>query len=104
MPTCNCPGSCETARMQGFTGSGRGQTKKIARGQAYRNSGLTEAYYLLMRLAFEWECDGRCEKRTRYKITGNIDYREDKERGIWHASFEDLALRVWVECAEPVEG
>ena len=29
MPSCKCPGREELARMVGFSGSGRGQTKKI---------------------------------------------------------------------------
>lgn len=103
MPSCKCPGREELARMVGFSGSGRGQTKKIALKQAYRESGLLECYYITMRRAFDWDCDPPCQPRTRYAITGNVAYREDAEAGLWYASFDALTLTVWIECVEPID-
>ena len=89
--------------MAGFKGWGRGQTKEIALKQAYKDSGLLDCYYITMRRAFDWECEGRCQPRTGHSITGNVDYREDIDRGLWYASFDGLTLTVWIECVERVD-
>ena len=101
MPSCKCPGESLVGSVSGLSGSGRGQSKKNACINAYEDSGLLDAYYMLMKAAFRWECEGNCQIRTRYSIEPGPTFRQDAN-GIWHADLDDTTLKVWVECIEPI--
>lgn len=103
MSVCKCPGECLVGSMTGFSGEGQGQKVKTAIQNAYRNSGLTESYYVLMKLAFRWECEDNCQIRTRFSIDPMPQTRQNPNTEIWHADLENATLKVWVECTEPIE-
>ena len=90
--------------MAGFNGDGGGQTARIAIQNAYRRSGLTDAYLVLARLAFNWECRGNCRISTRFSITPPPRLRQNPATGLWTATLVNAKLRVWVVCTRPVTG
>jgi hypothetical protein len=98
MPSCKCPGEALVGSMRGFNGDGRGQTEKIAVQDAYSRSGLTYAYLVLARLAFEWKCAGNCTISTRFSIVPAPQTRQDPATRLWTATMTNATLKVWVIC------
>jgi len=99
MPTCKCPGEELVGSMSGFSGEGHGQTDKIAIQNAYRNSGLTDAYLVLVKLAFDWDCEGNCRIRTQFEIKPPPVAKLNPRSGLWEATLMNATLKVWVVCS-----
>ena len=100
MSICKCPGEALVGSMGKFNGEGHGQSAKIAIQGAYRNSGLTEAYIVLVKLAFEWECAGHCRIRTQFEIKPAPVVKPNPQTGLWEANLTNATLKVWVVCSE----
>jgi hypothetical protein len=100
MPVCKCPGEDLVGSMKGFSGEGRGQRQQTAVQNAYRDSGLLDAYITLMKNAFRWECDGECGIKTRFSITPGPSLVQDPNTGLWTAELVDVELKVWVVCSQ----
>ena len=101
MPTCKCEGKEEVGKMRGFSGDGWGQTEKIAIQNAYRRSGLRDAYITLASLAFNWECEGDCDISTHFSIEPAPTVRQNPNTHLFEAMLHDVTLKVWVECRHP---
>jgi len=99
MPTCKCPGKELVGLIGGFNGEGHGQSEKIAIQNAYRNSGLTDAYIVLIKLAFEWECRGDCKISTQFEIKPPPVVKLNPTTGLFGAALVNARLKVWVVCS-----
>jgi hypothetical protein len=83
--------------MHGFSGTGTGQTQKIARREVYQISGIYDASVVLIKNALSWDGESDEETRTGLSVTPEPSFARDPISGAWTAELQDATLKVWVE-------